>query len=93
MKLYEKGIGAKALADLDLLKSVVRHKTVFFRAAAAKYDEAIPGTLRLVPPTSRRKELEDDYAKMREMIFGEPPLFDAILAVIAEIEHAVNAPR
>jgi hypothetical protein len=93
MKLYEKGIGKKALGNLDLLKSVVDHKTVFFRAAAAKYNEAVPGTLRLVPPTSRRKELEDDYAKMREMIFGEPPSMDAILAVVAEIERQVNARR
>ncbi len=93
MKLYEKGIGKRAIGDLDLLKSVAKHKTVFFRSAAAKYDEAIPGSLKLVPPPSRRKELEDDYAKMREMIFGAPPPLDEILAVIAEIEQQVNAIR
>lgn len=91
MKLYEKGVGKKALADLDLLKSVAEHKTVFFRAAAAKYDEAVPGSLRLVPPPSRKKELEDDYAKMREMIFGTPPSLDDVLTVISEIERQVNA--
>ena len=91
MKLHEKGIGKKALSDLDLLKSVAQHKAVFFRSADAKYDEAAPGSLRLLPPPSRKKELEDDYAKMREMIFGTPPSMDEILAVIAEIEQQVNA--
>lgn len=90
MKLHEKGIGKKALGNLDLLKSVVQHKTVFFRAAAARYDEAVPGTLRLVPPPSRRKELEDDYTRMREMIFGPPPAFDAIIAALADIERQIN---
>lgn len=93
MKLYEKGIGKKALGDLDLLKSVAAHKTVFFRSSAAKYDEAVPGSLKLVPPPSRKKELENDYAKMREMIFGTPPSLDQILAVIADIERQVNASR
>mgnify|MGYP001561344773 CR=1 FL=1 len=59
MKLYEKGVGKKALGDLDLLKSVAEHKTVFFRAAAAKYDEAVPGSLRLVPPGARGRLRED----------------------------------
>ena len=93
MKLYEKGIGKRALENLDLLKSVAEHKAVFFRSAAAKYNEAVPGSLKLVPPAFRKQELEDDYAKMREMIFCTPPSLDEVLAVIAEIERQVNARR
>ncbi|MFH1723638.1 MAG: nucleotidyl transferase AbiEii/AbiGii toxin family protein [Elusimicrobiota bacterium] len=91
MKLYEKGIGEKALGNMALLKSVAEHKAIFFRSAAAKYDEATPGSLRLVTPPYRKKELEADYAKMREMIFGEPPPLDDVLAVIAKIEQRVNS--
>ena len=31
-----------------------------------------------------------DYQKMREMIFGEPPAIDHLFAVLGEIEQAVN---
>ncbi|NNN05686.1 MAG: nucleotidyl transferase AbiEii/AbiGii toxin family protein [Elusimicrobia bacterium] len=90
-KLHEKGIGAKALADLELLKSVARHKSIFFRSAAAQYDKAVPGSLNLVPPATRRKELADDYAKMREMIFGDVPPLDHIFDVLAALERTINA--
>lgn len=93
VKLYEKGIGKKAIGDLTLLKSVAEHKAVFFRSASAKYNEAAPGSLRLVPPPFRRKDLEDDYAKMREMFFSAPPALEDILAVLTEIEHQVNGKR
>lgn len=93
VKLYEKGIGKRAIGNLALLKSVVDHKAVFFRSASAKYDQAIPGSLNLVPPPSRRKELEADYARMREMIFGDPPALDDLFAVLAEIERKVNEGR
>jgi hypothetical protein len=69
---------------------VVKHKAVFFQSAAAKYDDTVPGSLRLVPPTGREKELLDVYARMREMIFGAPPTFDDIVATPADIERQVN---
>ena len=58
-----------------------------------KLREARPGSLRLVPPSSRLPELEQDYRKMREMIFGEPPPFERILTVLREIESLVNTPQ
>lgn len=90
-KLHVRDAGKKALADLGLLKSVVEHKTIFFGTAAARYDLAVPGSLRLVPHPALKKELAEDYAKMREMIFGDPPPFDDILTTIGEIEHRINS--
>jgi hypothetical protein len=91
VRLYEAGIGKRALADLKLLATVAAHQAVFFRSAWAKYEEAIPGSLRLVPPAHRRKEIEQDYRKMQEMLFGEQPSLDHLFGVLAEIERAVNA--
>ena len=48
----------------------------FFPAAWARYADAKPGTLRIVPPDARLPELEQDYRKMQEMIYGEPPAFE-----------------
>jgi len=91
VRLYQRGIGQRALQDLELLKAVSRHKMVFFARAWAKFDEAIPGTLRLVPPVSRIPELERDYQYMREeMIFGDAPALGDILDLLREIERQVN---
>lgn len=92
VRLYEKGIGKEALRDIELLLKVAEHKDVFFPAASAKYEEARPGTLRLVPPWDRLPELEQDYRKMQEMIFAEPPSLDHILDVLKEIEALFNRP-
>jgi hypothetical protein len=89
-KLYGRKEGKKAVADLGLLRSVADHKFIFFSSSAARYDLAVPGTLRLVPPPHRIKVLEDDYVKMREMIFNAPPRFEDLLKVIRDIERLVN---
>jgi hypothetical protein len=92
VKLFEAGIGLRAFERQDLLAAVALHKIVFFADSSAKYEEAKPGTLRLLPPTWRQMELREDYGKMREMIFGEPPSFEHLLEVLAEIERRVNSP-
>jgi hypothetical protein len=89
-RLHQTGVGAAAIADLDLLRNVARHKRVFFASAWAKFDEAVPGTLRLVPPPFRIAELQRDYGLMREMIFGDVPSPAAILDTLRAIETQVN---
>jgi hypothetical protein len=90
-RLYETGIGKAALHEPQLLRLVAAHQAAFFRTGWARYEEAVPGTLRLIPPDGRREELERDYEMMKEMIFGEPPSFAHILEVVAEIERAANS--
>ncbi len=90
VRLYEAGVGKRALENTVLLRAVAAHQADFFQAAWAKYGEAVPGTLRLVPPKGRLQELKEDYEKMKEMIFGEPPTFEHVLEVLAEIERVGN---
>ena len=80
----------RALRDLDLLLAVAEHKRRFFRSAWAKYDEARPGTLRLVPHDRLAAELRADYGKMSEMFFDEPPDFDKLMETLADLETAIN---
>ncbi|MDP9175726.1 MAG: nucleotidyl transferase AbiEii/AbiGii toxin family protein [Planctomycetota bacterium] len=89
-RLYEKGIGKEAMKNIDLLLKVAQHKEVFFASSWAKYREARPGTLRLLPRPSRLDELKRDFEIMREMIFGQPQSFDHVLEVLREIELQVN---
>ena len=63
----------------------------FYPRKWAKYDEAIPGTIKLVPPNNRFDELREDYKNMAEMIFDEYPDFDALMEYIQVLEDEINS--
>ncbi len=90
-RMYRHEAGRQALADLPLLDAVVKHKSVFFREAAARYDLARPGLLRIVPGGELARSVRRDYRDMQEMFFGETPRFDDVLSDIREIEARVNS--
>jgi len=79
-----------ALKDLPLLADVVHFKQRFYHCPWARYDEAIPGTFRLVPADSGIKELEKDYRQMRNMIFSSPPEWGVILKSLSQLEEEIN---
>lgn len=81
----------EALADLELLKQVIEFKNKFYPAAWAKFNDAKPGSFRLVPPESRIAELARDYKAMGNMIFGKKLLFDEIIKTLKELEEEINA--
>jgi len=84
------GHKSAALKQLELLQKVVAFKMKFYPRAWAKYEEAIPGSVRLVPPPSRFNALRSDYEGTREMLFGEYPTFDDLMAEIAKLEAELN---
>ncbi|HEY0777610.1 MAG TPA: nucleotidyl transferase AbiEii/AbiGii toxin family protein, partial [Gemmatirosa sp.] len=86
-------VGSRALARLDLLAAVAAHKARYFPAGWARYDEARPGTLRLVPHPELERALRRDYAAMREMYFEAAPAFDAVLDTLRRLEQDVSACR
>ena len=79
-----------ALKRLDLLQRVVVFKMKFYPRAWAKYEEAVPGSIRLVPPKSRFYALRKDYESMTEMFFGEYPFFDELMKTIKNLEAEIN---
>ncbi|WP_299870055.1 nucleotidyl transferase AbiEii/AbiGii toxin family protein [uncultured Roseobacter sp.] len=89
-QLTQQDAKARALANLDLLSEVGHHKSVFFKAAWARYEDAKPGSLRLTPGDQLEAALRRDYAGMREMIMGDAPSFDDVLSAIAELEAEIN---
>jgi hypothetical protein len=92
-RLYRHDVGRQALADTALLEAVVRHKSAFFREAAARYDLAVPGSLKIVPGDEQERAVRRDYREMQEMFFGDGPAFDEILSDLRELEEHVNSPR
>ncbi len=89
-EMIRKGVAKSAVAKLDLLARVADHKSLFFRTSWARYGEATKGSLRIAPPEHRVKALRDDYVKMQQMFFGEPPAFDDIVALLHQWESGFN---
>lgn len=79
-----------AFSQLNLLKKVVDFKMKFYPRAWAKYQEAVPGTMKLVPPEYRFSELETDYESMKDMLYGDVPTFDTVIKVVREMEKEIN---
>ena len=80
-----------ALHNISLLQDVVAFKEKFYRCPWAKYQEAMPGTMKLVSQSRYFSALEDDYAKMRGMIYGIIPDFSVIISGLRELEDEINA--
>jgi len=88
--LIRKGVSKSATAKLELLARVAEHKALFFKSSWARYGEAVNGTLRVAPPEHRLKALREDYAKMQQMFFGEPPDFGRMIDTLKQWEAEFN---
>ncbi|EAQ81516.1 nucleotidyl transferase AbiEii/AbiGii toxin family protein [Blastopirellula marina] len=81
---------SKAVDDHELRSRVVQWKSRFFGSSWANYDQAKPGTFRLVPPSERLSAIQRDYQAMLDMYLSDPMTFDEILTVLAELERRIN---
>ena len=79
-----------ALDRHDIRNRVVEWKSQFFESSWANYEQAQPGTFRLVPPAERLPSLRRDYQAMRDMYLSEPSSFDEILATLSDLEDRIN---
>ena len=67
-------------------------KQRFYPSAWARYDLAVPGSLKLLPATpSQVKELAQDYEETQVMLFGAHPEFRDILDELRDLEAEINA--
>jgi hypothetical protein len=89
-QLSHHDIGRQALNHRDLLDRVVEHKRLFFASAWAHYETATAANFHLVPPEERMPLLRTDYARMREMVFGEAPAWEWIVQGLRELEDRIN---
>ncbi len=80
----------RALSDLNLLADVAAFKHRFYRCPWAKYEDAAPGTFKLVPSEEHQRQLFSDYRSMQVMFFRTPPGWDEIVAGLAELEQEIN---
>jgi len=89
-KLAGSAIKDAALADISLLQDVVNFKQRFYPSPWACYEDAKPGTFRLIPADKRATELRRDYRDMAAMIFGQSPDFDFVMDTLRRLENEIN---
>lgn len=92
-RMVKLGVLDRALQNSGLLSQVAAFKAKFYPQPWARYDLANVGTLRLIPPRHNLDRLQRDYAAMSDMIYGEKPDFDILIAMIAKIERQINQIR
>ncbi|MBD2796483.1 nucleotidyl transferase AbiEii/AbiGii toxin family protein [Xenorhabdus sp. 18] len=90
--LAQHEIGRRAMVDRILLEDVIRHKSVFFNASYAGYEECLAGRLVLLPNKEELSALKADYQNMlsAEMIYGIAPSFEELIRAIKQIEYQIN---
>lgn len=82
-----------AFADIGLLSAVVAFKDKFYHRGWARYDLAVPGSMKLVPPEHVMQAVERDYEQMRFMIFGKRPDFANLIKDLRNLEAEINSRR
>jgi hypothetical protein len=76
--------------SLDLLRTVIRFKQIYFAANWANYENAVPRTIRIVPNERLRKVSRDDYIQMKEMLPVDALTFDQIFEKLDALESRLN---
>ena len=82
--------GRSALSNIAMLDAVRAHNLIAFRQAWKQFEQAVPGSLRLVPQDELRAVIEGDYRAMEGMILGEAPGFEWVMEQIEYAETTVN---
>ena len=82
--------GRSALSNIDLLDAVRNHNLIAFRQAWKRFEEAIPGSVRLFPQPALRAVIKRDYEAMQGMILGDVPDFGWVMEQLQRAEAAVN---
>ncbi len=90
-RLIEAGFAASALEQEGLLAEVVTFKQKFYPSGWAHYASATFSDLVLQPSAHHIDALKADYEQMQEMLFGDKPSFDDILAALIKLENEVHA--
>ncbi len=88
--IHKTEFGQEAVADRKLREDVRQHKMLLFNIAWMKFDEAVPGSLRLVPQDKLLDNIKNDYKFMQDMMLGNAPQFETLVEELEKLEMAIN---
>lgn len=88
--LLNSNIKEKAVSEIVLLKKVSEHKSYYYRSKKAYYEKAVKGTLKIIPSHVVLLEMEKDYNRMKDMLFGSYPEWVEIIEELKKFEKDFN---
>lgn len=90
-KLMDTEHGKSAIKDTLLYNGIIAHREKFNSLRGLDYSNHIPDKIKIIPPKEIIKEWEKDYQTMaKNMIYGEPLSFDALIKRIDELQNRIN---
>ena len=78
------------MSTVALLDAVRNHNLIAFRQAWKRFEQTVPGSVRLVPEAELRRVIERDYGAMLGMVLGEAPEFRWVMEQLRKSEVAIN---
>ncbi len=84
-------IASKAINDVDLYDSVIKHRQTFIGIKGFDYSLLRPQVICIIPPVEVMDSWKKDYETMQEtMIYGDSLPFDKMIEKIAEFNKTLN---
>lgn len=91
-KLMHSGHSEKALADFELYKTIVNHRSRYTAIAGIDYSKHNPANVRFIPPVELRAQWEADYETMsRSMLYGEILTFQEVIDRLTLLQSRINS--
>lgn len=84
-------VKGQAFARKELLERDVTFKQKFYYAKSAHYETATLKDISLIPADYIIDAVRQDYAAMKNMIYGEYPEFDVIIDRLKKLEEEVHS--
>ena len=79
-----------AFARKELLEKDVAFKQKFYYAKGAHYETATLSSIELLPKEAVLNALKEDYQAMSNMIYGNIPEFEDILAFLKKLQSEIH---
>lgn len=89
--LDKNGFGDQAMADTQLYRSLVSHRSVFNAMRGIDYSRHIPELLSILPPLEVLPLWQEDYKMMQDkFIYGDSPSFSELMKSLQNIQERLH---
>jgi hypothetical protein len=88
--MHNAGVFDELLNEMNVFEDSRLFTMKYYYRKWSHFEEAIPGTIKLIPNNNNLNELRKDYEMMKVMIYGEKPSFDDIIKTIKIMEGKLN---
>jgi predicted nucleotidyltransferase component of viral defense system len=90
-KLMDTEFAFSALNDMELYKSIVKHRMIFNKWKDIDYTKHHPSSIHIIPPDSMTTIWEEDYKNLQHLfIYGKSLLYEQLLQRMKELEQRLH---